>query len=167
MKKRFAYTVSVLAAVSIATVGCAPRMLDPGAQNTRIETDQNHQLTKNCKYLGQISDANSHGGINFLSEKAMELDDINFLKNEGTKLGANTVVFSQHQVVVSNEKSIVSKGRSGTYRVVKHNVEGKAYFCPTNTMASLKQMRTRVTKSKDPRVMQQYSIDKSGVLLNM
>jgi hypothetical protein len=167
MKKTFAYSTLLLASIAIS-IGCTPRALEPGAQNLNVAADHNLQVPKNCKFLGQISDANVHGGnVYFASEKAMELDDINFLKNEGARLGANVVVFTQHQIMTSTGKFYGPKNQIRTYKVVKHNVQGNAYLCPQNAMPSLNQMKTKhVTEDKNTLIIQQYSVEKSGMLLS-
>ncbi|MHB1948630.1 MAG: DUF4156 domain-containing protein [Gammaproteobacteria bacterium] len=147
--------------------GCASRSLEPGAENIGVIPDHHAQIPSGCKFLGKISGNNIHSENVFISQKALEQDDINFLKNESNKLGANVVTFNQHQVIVTEHQSYQPKHQLRKYNVTTHNVEGNAYLCPRDVMSTFKQMKSKkLSKDKNLLIMQKYSIVKSGILLH-
>lgn len=108
-------------------VGCGPRMLETGAENISIQTKA-ASLSKECKFIGIISGTDVHENMDLRSSpQELKLDDVNFLKNEGKKLGANVIVLKQHQI---STKEIKGPGKGRSYiTVTPHNIEGDAYFC--------------------------------------
>lgn len=122
-------------------VGCMPRHLEPDAKNITIVYDQNTRIVKNCKFLGKISDEDVHGTkIQFTwgLEKNQILDDINFLKNEGRKFNANIVVFEKHQTLIKRYQHFSSIRHSD---ISIHSIEGSAYLCPTQMIATIKRLK--------------------------
>lgn len=124
-------TVTLLLITSLITVSlssCAPRKLVPQAGYIKI-TPSTPSIVQNCKFLGDISDSNVHGSLWLESTpQERELDDTNFLKNEGKKLGANVVTLNKHQQVITKNKPVSPRLR--IYRdSIKYDLEAKAYFC--------------------------------------
>ena len=118
------------------TTGCGPRNLEPGAESVSIKPNFAY-ISKTCKFLGEISGNDVHGNMSLTSSSEdLRLDDINFLKNKGKTLGANVVVFKQHQLV--NEQRSTGGKNHHTITVTEHNVIGDAYRCPTDSMSTLK-----------------------------
>lgn len=123
---------SLLTILTVAFMaGCvtAPRSLEQNAEKVRVVKN----VSTNCKFLGQIKDVNIHGDVfPGASERDLALDDINYLKNEGEKLGANVVVLQQHQVTTKKNTVPTGRHKTGTYNVISHDILGNAYYCPTN-----------------------------------
>ncbi len=115
-------------------VGCAPRTLEPGSEMVKISYSA--ASANNCKFKGDISSENIHGDMLITSSpQERELDDVNFLKNEGKRLGANLVVLAKHERIVTEQKNLTSKPRL-LRRSVTYDIQGKAYLCPANVSQS-------------------------------
>jgi hypothetical protein len=163
MNKMLFPTVTLLI-IGLIT-GCGPRAIAPGAEQINVKADHNTQVSRNCKFLGQISGADIHEQMDLRStQQDLALDDVNFLKNEGARLGANVIVFKQHQLV---DKRIPLPAKHIFYgTITTHNIEGDAYLCPHDTMATFKQMKIKKSAIKDSLIMQKYTIEKSGMLIS-
>jgi hypothetical protein len=98
------------------------------------------------------------------SQQDLALDDINFHKNKGAKLGANVIVFWQHQLV---DKRLRLPSRHSVYATIAtHNIRGDAYLCPHNTTTTFKQMKTKKSVLKCSLKMQKHTIEKAGILVS-
>lgn len=124
----------LLAAIVIS--GCVPRDLDPGADRILVVSNPKNYALNSCKLLGQISESDVHKYSMTSSMQRLELDDINFLKNEGRKLGANIVVFNQHRIIVVTRESFLPKRHKKKYS--KHSINGSAYWCPPDIIAKIR-----------------------------
>ncbi|HHX3354891.1 TPA: DUF4156 domain-containing protein [Legionella anisa] len=112
-------------------VGCVPRSLEPDAVKVVIIYGQNTKMPKPCKPLGKISNRDVHGRKLQFSlglEQNLKIDDINFLKNEGAKLGANVVVFEEHQTLIERHHALPGR----TTDISMHVIYAKTYQCPSN-----------------------------------
>ena len=133
--------------ISVFLVGCAPRTLNAGAQNVHL---YDYLAPKSCKFMGDIVNSNVHGDLYLGSSVAdLQKDDVNFLKNEGAKLGANVVV------LVSHESYGIEKKRLGkhpsTITINEHSVMGRAYYCSSGLMPeSAKRSTTHVKINETP-----------------
>lgn len=88
--------------------------------------------------MGDISSENIHGNLSLTaSQKERELDDINFLKNEGKKLGANTVIMVRHDQVISERQTYGKLKQRSKIPRVTYDVQGKAYSCPSGAVQSI------------------------------
>lgn len=114
---------------SVMIISCAPRQLNPEARNVKI-TASSSTVSNNCKFLGNITLESIHGDMSLTaSQSDRKLDDINFLKNEGKKLGANVVTVLQHN------SRLVERERIGALKPfirvsTTYDIEAKAYACP-------------------------------------
>lgn len=144
MNKLFSSIFILLSISSVA--GCLPRALAPNAEKIEVLPSSNYDaMLKNCKFLGQISGKNIHGeSTYFASSDKLEADDINFLKNEAAKLGANVVLFAQHQAISTPH---TSASRKAYYTETIHTIQGSAYLCPSDTKWKLNrwQLETHYT----------------------
>ncbi len=144
--KNIFFSLSALL-ISGFIVGCAPRSLNAGAENVHLS---DYMVPKSCKFMGDIMNSNVHGDLYLESSIAdLQKDDINFLKNEGAKLGANIVILTSH---VSHETKIKAYGKTPrSITVNEHSVIAKAYRCSSALMpASGKSLNTHVKISETP-----------------
>lgn len=113
---------------------CASRELTLGAEKVYLYS----QPPKSCKFLGYITNPNVHGNSALgASNQDLKKDDINFLKNEGSKLGANVVVLNTH---TRNEIKRRAGGKTPIYTTsIEHNVSASAYLCPPSMLHKAKQ----------------------------
>lgn len=136
-------------------IGCVPRSLEPGAQNVAIFYAKSNQIPRNCKFLGKISNKDVHGEklqFTWGLEKNLEADDINFLKNEGLKLGANVVVFEKHQTLIERHQHGPRHSD-----ISAHVIEGSAYLCPWRMISSIKQLNaTKQKVYENPQIIKNY-----------
>lgn len=139
-----------------AIIGCVPRTLEPDAKNVAIAYDQNNQIAKTCQFLGKVSNKDVHGKelqFTWGLEKNLEIDDINFLKNEGLKLGANVVVFEKHQILI--ERHNRAGGRHTD--ISMHVIEGSAYRCTSQMISAINKSNiTKQTVYENPVVIKNY-----------
>ena len=134
--------VSIIGLIS----ACGPRSLETGAENVHIKPSTAY-IPKTCKFLGEISGVDVHGDMSLASSsQEMTLDDMNFLKNGGEKIGANVVVFKQHQLVDIQRSSGGKQPHVLTFTT--HNIIGSAYQCPSDAMTTLKQWKRRYPTDK-------------------
>lgn len=105
-------------------IGCAPRTLTSSAENVHLYSS----TPKSCKFMGDILNSSVHRDL-FLGSSVADIqkDDINFLKNEGAKLGANVVVLVSHSSYQTKLKQFGKQPTSIT--VNEHSVAAKAYDC--------------------------------------
>ncbi|QLH42415.1 MAG: DUF4156 domain-containing protein [Coxiellaceae bacterium] len=83
---------------------------------------------KSCSYVGQVSAYDVNGSTQmYTSHKNLQADQINVMKNQALKLGANVIVVGVHQTTYM-------KRREGTLLVDTHNMSGNAYVCPANAL---------------------------------
>lgn len=133
--------------ISGLVTGCAPRSLNAGAESVHLS---DYMVPKSCKFVGNIMNSNVHGDLYLESSIAdLQKDDINFLKNEGAKLGANIVVLTSH---ISHETKIKTYGKTPrSITVNEHSVIAKAYRCSSAfAPSSGKSSNTHVKISETP-----------------
>lgn len=131
---RFIISISAFMLTALALASCAPRTLEPGSETVKVS--YNASIARNCKFKGDVTLENIHGDMLITaSQQERELDDINFLKNEGKRLGANLVVLAKHDQIVTEQKNLSSKPHLSR-RSVTYDIQGKAYLCPTNIAQS-------------------------------
>lgn len=145
---------------------CVPRSLEPYAEKIHVIPDI-ASVPKSCKFLGEISCSNIHGeSTYFSSDQNLELDDINFLKNRGVKLGANIILFKQHENIITKHQSWGPKHH--IYSVATHNIKADAYFCSDGVMEKLRLLKFKdyIDDREKQIFIETYSIKKTGVLIN-
>lgn len=134
---RFIASTPVIILVAVYISGCAPRTLNPGSEKVTIRF-YSPAVVKNCKFMGEIFSESIHRDLSLTSsQQEMELDDINFLKNEGKKLGANTVTVLRHDQVISERKRYGKHKFMGNKLSVTYEIQGRAYSCPSTVIQSL------------------------------
>ncbi|HAT1993803.1 DUF4156 domain-containing protein [Fluoribacter dumoffii] len=129
-------------------VGCVPRSLEPNAKKVVIIYNQS-TMAKSCEFLGKIFNSDVHGKkLHFTLglEKNLKTDDLNFLKNEGAKLGANLVVFEEHHTSI--ERYHPQPGHITDISI--HAIYAKAYRCPPNLIKSMEQLNEYHHAYKNP-----------------
>lgn len=123
-------TVVFIAFSTIFIISCAPRKLNPEAGQVKI-ADYSTNIARSCKFMGDIILESIHGDLKLsASQSERELDDINFLKNEGKKLEANVVALIRH------DSRLVERKRGGKLHFLKnkpyttYDIQAKGYRCP-------------------------------------
>lgn len=131
---RFIVSILAIIAAALVIIGCAPRTLVPGSEAVKLS--YNASIARSCRFMGDVTSENIHGDMSLTaSQQERELDDINFLKNEGKKLGANLVVLTKHEQIVTEKTNLTSKIRFPR-RSITYDIQGKAYSCPTGITQS-------------------------------
>ena len=132
--------------ISCFLVGCGPRTLNMGAENIHLYDSRN---MKSCKFVGDIVNPSVHADL-YLSSSVEDLqkDDINFLKNEGAKLGANVVVLVSHASYETKLKLYGGKAAQQPRFITinEHSIIGKAYNCPSGLVPNTRQKSTNHVK---------------------
>ena len=114
------------------TLGCGPRRLAMGSERVYLSHEPAPQT---CKFLGPITNANVHGDMLLQSSlEDLEKDDINFLKNEGAKLNANTVVLNSHEVIATQYRR---PKHQLYYTINSHSINANAYLCQPEVLDQL------------------------------
>lgn len=136
--QRIAYSLLVILMI-VLIAGCGPRKLNPGTENIYLYP----QAPKSCKFIGYVTDSNVHGNMDLQSSaQDLKKDDINFLKNESARLGANVVVLGEHNT------NVVQRSRGGKnakyYPYYKHNINANAYLCPPEIIQKSKQDNLKI-----------------------
>lgn len=106
-----------------ALAGCSAVNLDSGAQQVRVVTNE----PQGCEYLGEVT--GSQGDFftgAFTSNANLETGARNDMKNQASKLGANTV-----QLLTNRAGQTGSMGQgSGSMEQTNVTYTGAAYKCP-------------------------------------
>lgn len=127
-------------------VSCAPRTLNTDAENIHI---YNSRVPKSCKFLGNIMNPSVHRDLNFSASAAdLQKDDINYLKNEGAKLGANVVVLVSHTSYETTRKGFGKRPTTITFN--EHSLVGRAYRCSLGVMPERERNTTHVQIKETP-----------------
>lgn len=123
MKKSIALLTII--GVNSFMAGCTSAgSLQPGADKIVMATQS---VPKSCRYLRQVSSSDINGSTQmYTSHKHLQADEINAMRNQALKLGANVVVVTDH-------RTTYVKRRSGTL-VDVHEMSGNAYACPANAL---------------------------------
>lgn len=114
--------VSVIICVGVLT-GCAAVGLESGAQQVRIVTNE----PQGCVYLGEVT--GSQGDFftgSFTSNANLETGARNDMKNQASKLGANTVHLLTNR---AGQTGSMGDG-SGSMQQTNVTYTGVAYRCP-------------------------------------
>ncbi len=130
-------------------VGCVPRSLEPDAGKVVIIYDKRAKALKSCQFISNVSNSDVHGKkLQFTLglEKNLKIDDLNFLKNEGAKLGANVVVFEEHQTLIKRYHTLPSR----TTDISMHIIYAKAYQCPRYLIKNIQQLNEDHNVYKNP-----------------
>ena len=105
--------------------GCAAVDLESGAQQVRIVTNE----PQGCDYLGEVtgSQGDSFTG-SFTSNANLETGARNDMKNQASKLGANTVHLLTNR---AGQTGTMADG-SGSMEQTNVTYTGVAYKCPSS-----------------------------------
>ena len=115
-------TMSAIICVGVIA-GCSAVNLESGAQSVRVVTNE----PQGCEYLGEVT--GSQGDFftgAFTSNANLETGARNDMKNQASKLGANTV-----QLLTNRAGQTGSMGQgSGSMEQTNVTYTGAAYKCP-------------------------------------
>lgn len=122
MNKVLSLIATVVAVSAIA--GCASQIqpLQPGAEKVQL-TKQT--LPTTCQDLGQVMASTPQA---YETHEHLEKDQINDLKNQAAKLGANVVAIKGHLTTHMQKHQAL---------IAEHIMEGEAYSCPTSVLNKL------------------------------
>lgn len=115
-------TISAIICVG-AIAGCSAANLESGAQSVRVVTNE----PQGCEYLGEVT--GSQGDFftgAFTSNANLETGARNDMKNQASKLGANTVQLLTNR---AGQTGSVGQG-SGSMEQTNVTYTGAAYKCP-------------------------------------
>ena len=116
-------TISAIICIA-AIAGCSAVKLESGAQSVRVVTNE----PQGCEYLGEVT--GSQGDFftgAFTSNADLETGARNDMKNQASKLGANTV-----QLLTNRAGQTGSMGQgSGSMEQTNVTYTGAAYKCPS------------------------------------
>lgn len=128
MKKQ----ISLLIMLSSATLmaGCSSiTPLQPGAEKIVLTSNTS---PSRCHYVGQVSAEDTNGVTQmYTTHQYLQTDEINAMKNQALKLGANVIVLTKHQTTYMNNRPDAI--------LDTHSMMGNAYVCPTNILSTIKQ----------------------------
>ena len=116
--------VCAIVCVGVLT-GCAAAPLDSGAQQVRIVTTE----PQGCDYLGEVT--GNQGDFftgSFTSNANLETGARNDMKNQASKLGANTVHLLTNR---AGQTGTMGDG-SGSMEQTNVTYTGVAYKCPSS-----------------------------------
>lgn len=116
MKKQ----ITILAGLATLLTGCFPvTPLKPGAATIKVTPAP---VPASCRYVNPVIANDINGKTQMYSSlHRLQRNEVNILKNQALKLGANVVQITSHQTtyVTNNNGS----------RVDTHRLVGKAYIC--------------------------------------
>lgn len=127
--------------------GCGPRSLNYGAENVHLYSSL---PSMSCKFVGDILNDNVHGDLLLTSSLTdIRNDDINFLKNQGYKLGGNVVILKSHTSVAVERRlpgKIVMGVKPRTRTFNEHKIMARVYFC--SSVLNMKNRNSNTTHVK-------------------
>lgn len=122
------FSLFPLLTLTILLSGCFPHRFNDLPNKVTIMPNDPF-IQENCKFIKDIYADDVHGeSTNFYSSVSLEDDDISYLRSEGVKLGANVVVYKEHQIIETPHASVPNKQKF--YMQSKHIIRGIAYLCP-------------------------------------
>lgn len=135
--------LSITFSIWLCLIGCSNlQKLNLEATNVILTRD----VPKTCQFLGNIVNLNVHENLDIRSSlKDIKTDDVNFLKNEGAKRGANVVMLQLHKSNASPPQ--YRKGISGPIIIYEHYVSANAYRCSSKILLQLKQNEFNLQES--------------------
>jgi hypothetical protein len=130
---------SALLAVTIAgtVTGCASVPLDPGAENVKVV---NGSVPKSCKVLGAVNSQDINGAtVSVTSHENLMQMQLNSIRNQANKLGANLVLLTKHQTTYGYNSVDYgpTNNEHNSNNVNTHEMNGQAYQCNAITLSKL------------------------------
>ncbi|MHB1948631.1 MAG: DUF4156 domain-containing protein [Gammaproteobacteria bacterium] len=135
MKRSFFYTLFTVSITGVLA-GCASTPLVPGAENVKLI---NHSAPKGCEMRGPVRSQDISGvSTSYTSHENLQVMQLNSLRNDALKLGANVIVLTQHKTASGPEYYSVGQGKITTNPLeINHSMQGEAYQCPSNIVNRL------------------------------
>lgn len=131
MKKIYLYTLATIS-LSGLLVACASNPLMPGAENVKLTT---HPVAKSCQMRGAVRSQDISGvSIAHTSHENLQIMQLNALRNDALKLGANVVMLTGHATGSGPEYYSVGQNKFTTNpSEMSHGMQGNAYLCSSDT----------------------------------
>lgn len=136
MKKQFS-TLPIILLTGLIT-GCASTLqLEPQAQNVKV---MKGAVPKGCQFRGNvgISEKDIYGP----SHKDKQDEQINILRSQAVRLGANVVSITNHQTKYFPRPEYIVGEDKMHWELDAHAMSGKAYRCGLNTVNQSDQMNS-------------------------
>jgi hypothetical protein len=137
MQKTIFYSALLAATIAATVTGCTTIPLDPGAENVKVI---NGTTPKGCKMLGAVSSQDVNGAtVSVTSHENLMQMQLNSIRNQANKLGANFVSITKHQTTYGYASSDygVTNNEHTSNNVNTHEMDGQAYRCNTGTLNKL------------------------------
>lgn len=146
MKEKLFNVISASALMALA--GCTSiSTLNSGAEHIKIVTGG---IPKNCNLRGKVSINETE--IYGPSHKTVQIGQLNKLKSQAIKLGANLIKITNHQTkYYEHPEYIIEEGKI-QWELDAHGISGLAYHCPSIEL-------NQIGKSGERRISDVRSID--------
>lgn len=140
--------IGFLGMTAVGLVGCSTVAPQPGADTIKVTQ---RAVPTGCQFMGNLSNEDTNGATHsYTSHAHLEVDQLNTLKNDALKRGANVLMLTQHQTTYVNQRQS-DNGRMPAFTGVgTHAMAAKAYRCDAKALQQVK-VKTDISdiKSKD------------------
>ncbi len=129
MNRHHALSLFLLFSICLLLASCTSVPLEPRAKNIKVIS----QIpSSRCRSLGHVTATDTSGiTIEYASHEEIQKMQINSLKNQAAKLGANVVVITLHTYTHGSPIYLVSTGEFvNDPNEFSHQMSGVAYWCP-------------------------------------
>lgn len=119
--------------IFILLAGCASvKQLEPGAATVKIMAGG---VYKNCHLQGKVSI--SEDNIYGPSHKVVQEKQLDQLRSQAVKLGANVINITSHKTKYYEHPEYIIADGKFQWELDAHAISGLAYRCPTDTLSHL------------------------------
>jgi hypothetical protein len=137
MQKTIFYSALLAVTIAGTVTGCASIPLDPGAESVKVISGS---VPKSCKVLGAVNSQDTNGAtVSVTSHENLMQMQLNSIRNQANKLGANLVLLTKHQTTYGyNSVDYGPTNNEHTSNNVNtHEMNGQAYRCNSKSMNKL------------------------------
>lgn len=133
MKRKIFNVIS--ASVLMSLTGCTSiSILNSGAEHVKIVAGG---IPKNCNLRGKVSINETE--IYGPSHKTVQIGQLNKLKSQAVRLGANLIKITNHQTKYYEHPEYIIVEAKIQWELDAHGISGLAYHCPSNELNQIKQ----------------------------
>jgi hypothetical protein len=134
MNKIFSISTAIFLLTGLLTSCASTVQLEPGAENVKVMTGA---IPKSCQLRGNVGV--SQTDIYGPTHKSKQNEQINTLRNQAARMGANVVSITSHQTTYyAHPEYIISEGKAQR-ELGAHAMNGKAYRCSPQVVNQLSQ----------------------------
>lgn len=128
--------MGLLGVTAVGLAGCSTVALQPGADTIKVTQGA---VPTGCQFMGNLSNEDTNGVTHsYTSHAHLEVDQLNTLKNDALKRGANVLLLTQHQTTYIKQRQSNNLRMPAFTGVNTHTMVAKAYRCNVKALSQIK-----------------------------